>query len=184
MRKHKIVIDPRQEVREVEAKASRFGIVDVAVVPDDDTISELVLAADWSDDPGTGRSVLLADGRELVNPVPVAPPAHIAAYAKENSVNDLVQRAIAQHMALLKGSDELDSEDEAEDFPEDVDWHPTTLFEYVLMDDAPAIPGDVDPGAAQEAAAAVAELEAAAGGGGKKKPPKREAAPPPDPEEE
>lgn len=139
MEKSKIVIDPRYEDLTVRPK--------VEVRPDPENpdfmlaLDHAMSIADWSDDPGTGRAVLLPDGRELLNPTPVAPPAIIAAYSEEMSVNDLVARALARHNALLKGNDEIDTEEDLDDFPEDDDYHPITMYEAVLMrDEAPAIP--------------------------------------------
>ncbi|QXP44301.1 MAG: hypothetical protein [Arizlama microvirus] len=134
-----IIIDPRYEDATVKAKVD---------IPTDAESEEFklgldyaMLNADWTEDPGTGRAVILEDGRELLNPVPVAPPAAIAAYSQELSVNDLVNRAIERHMTLLKGTDEIDTEEDLDDFPEDDDYHPITMYEAVLMrDEAPAIP--------------------------------------------
>lgn len=139
MSKPKIVIDPRSEIREPRAKVDN-----VVEIENDEFMAELddaMFNAGWCEDPGQGKAVLLADGRELVNPTPVAPPAHIAAYSAEASVNDLVQRALARHMALLKPDDEVDTEEDLDDFPEDEDYHPITGYEVVLLrDEAPAIP--------------------------------------------
>ena len=106
-----------------------------APIPDDEQLNQAMIAHEWTDDPGTGRAILLPDGRELLNPTPVAPPAHIAAYSQEMSVNDLVNRALARHAALLRGEDEIDTEEDMNDFPEDEEYHPITGYEVVMLED-------------------------------------------------
>ena len=138
--KHKIVIDPRfEDNREGRPKV-------YSEVVDDNFNEELEQAmvdAEWTDDPGTGRAVILKDGRELLNPIPVAPPASIAAYSREDSVNDLVQRALARHMEMLRGEEDIDSLEDMNDFPEDEDYSPMTQFEaIVLASESPQIPKD------------------------------------------
>lgn len=135
MKKIKLVIDKRVEVRDGEAK-----IYDDATPLDDlNALDESMAAADWSDDPGTGRAVLLADGRELVNPIPVAPPLSVLA-STEPSVNELVERALSRHFEALKAADEIDGPEDYDDFPEDTEWSPVSQYEVLLVDEAPAVP--------------------------------------------
>lgn len=131
-RKHKLKIRDRKEFREWSHKVE-------VEKPDDEALANAMEGAGWSDDPGTGRSVQLEDGREVLNPLPVAPPASIAARASEPSVNDLVERALARHFQQLKEYDQIDSLADHDDFPEDDDWSPISQFE-ILRDEAPAIP--------------------------------------------
>lgn len=159
--KHKIVIDPRRDYRVGRAKvySEIVDIADAEVVAD---LDDAMVEAEWSEDPGTGKAVLLADGRELLNPVPVAPPASIAAYSQEASVNDLVQRALSRHLEMLRGAEDIDSLDEMDDFPEDEEWSPMSMYEaVVLAAEAPAVPegvqvdeGDLDKLEAEAVAAA------------------------------
>lgn len=69
------------------------------LVFDAEEFAQAADAADWSDDPGTGRAILLDDGRELFNPVPLSPPV---GHDEEPSINALVERALAQHFAKLE----------------------------------------------------------------------------------
>lgn len=133
-KKHKINIDRRIEVREGEHR-----IYDDTPLDDLNALDEAMANADWTDDPGTGKAVILADGRELLNPIPVAPPLSITASA-EPSVNELVERALARHFAGLQDTDEVDGPDDYDDFPEDDEWHPMSQYEVVLIDEAPAVP--------------------------------------------
>lgn len=149
-RKHKLEFRPRKEIRDFDHK-----------LPEDYTDEDMAMAmegADWSDDPGTGRSVHTPDGREIVNPLPVAPPASILAAAAEPSVNELVERALKRHFDQLKAEDEIDTLEDHEDFGEDDDFTPFSQFEIVLRDEAPAIPDYVEPEAVAEVVKAEAEL--------------------------
>lgn len=154
MPKIKLRIDPRREFKEFEGKIFDG---EPEVLPDEEALANAMEGADWSDDPGTGRAILLADGRELLNPLPVAPPASIAAAAAEPSVNDLVTRALARHFEQIKADDEIDTLEDHDDFPEDEDWTPFSQFEVVLREEAPAIPSEP---VSDEAVADVAEAEA------------------------
>lgn len=163
MKKHKLIIDPRVDPREDfdgKLRIEQFGggAVDGSfLVPDEEQLAEAMEGADWSNDPGTGRAILLQDGRELLNPVPVAPPISISSNT-EPSVNDLVERALKRHFEQLKADDEIDTLEDADDFGEDEDFVPISQFEIMLREEAPAIPvGDVS----EEAIADVAEAEAA-----------------------
>lgn len=152
--KVKVKIDPRDELVDFSNKMARDEVID------DETIFNAMIGGDWTDDPGTGKTVLLPDGRELLNPVPVAPPLSIAQNS-EPSVNELVERALARHFEQLKGDDEVDSAEDMDDFPEDEEFHPSTVYEVMPME-APAIPK-----------VPVAD----AGGDGAKEPPKPPAPP-------
>lgn len=156
LKARKVVVDNRSEVREFSGKVYRealaLGDVDVdnprAVA--DEAIQNAIEGAGWDDkDPGVGRAVILEDGRELLNPVPMAPPV---SYSQELSVNDLVERA------LIKYHKQLEEDKEANEtladllhFDDDEDLEPASPWEVIDMeDDPPPIPkGDpvvtVDP---------------------------------------
>jgi len=171
MPKVKLTIDPRREVRDGEGR-----IYDDAPLDDLNALDEAMANADWSDDPGTGRAVILADGRELLNPVPVAPPLSIA-NSQEPSVNELVERALARHFAQLQANEVIDDEEDVDDFGEDEDFHPVSQYQvHVLMDEAPAVPAAPPPGSssAEDVAAAEAAARAAVA-------PKKGSKPPPTP---
>lgn len=150
--KVKVRVDPRNDWRDLDGKLTyeQFGggyiDKDIDEVPDVEQFTEAMVGADWTDDPGTGRAILLPDGRELLNPVPVAPPLSIAQSA-EPSVNDLVERAIKRHFEQLKGDDEVDTQEEMDDFPDDVEFNPGSIYE-IMLDEGPSIPKDavVDAG--------------------------------------
>lgn len=163
--KFKLSIDPRHEYRESEGKLYRMEYVEkfddvtgeVGPVPGD-VLNEAMLAAGWSDDPGTGQAILLEDGRELLNPTPIAPPVN---YDREPSINDLVERALKMHFERLKEDDVIDSLEDADDFGDDIDEFPISMYEVqYLRDEAPAppAPGSVPEGDLEEVRRAEAEL--------------------------
>lgn len=172
MPKVKLTIDPRREVRDAEGR-----VYDDTPLDDLNSLDEAMAAAEWTDDPGTGKAVILADGRELLNPIPVAPPLHIL-QSQEPSVNELVERALARHFQQLQANDVIDEEEDVDDFGEDEDFHPVSQYQVqVLLDEAPAVPAAPPPGApsVEEVVQAEAAAKAAI-------PPKKgKAAPPPDP---
>lgn len=119
----KVRIDPR-------------GADRAPVVPKD--ISDKMRSAGWSADPGTGKAVLLEDGRELVNPLPHDPPL---GYVQEPSVIDLINRELAKRKALLEADEVLDETDEdANDF--DMEDEVDLLSGYEIVDMRPTFPGD------------------------------------------
>lgn len=148
-RKHKLELRERKEFRDFSSRIAKGHVEDVHLL-DTEVMAEAMEGADWSDDPGTGKAVILQDGRELLNPLPVAPPSSILAAAAEPSVNDLVDRALARHFEQLKANDEIDSVEEADDFGEDDEFTPFSMFEVVMKDEAPAIPNDVKAEAIEE----------------------------------
>ncbi|WNK13676.1 MAG: hypothetical protein [Microvirus sp.] len=108
---------------------------------DDERFAEALDAADWTDDPGTGRSILLEDGRELLNPVPIDPPV---GHDEEPSINALVERALAKHMAKLEANKEAErtladvlhfEEDGWDEF-----FSPWELQEREMVDEVPPVP--------------------------------------------
>lgn len=156
-RKHKLELRERKEFRDFSSRIAKGHVEDVHLL-DTEVMAEAMEGADWSDDPGTGKAVILQDGRELLNPLPVAPPSSILAAAAEPSVNDLVERALKRHFDQLKANDEIDTLADMDDFGEDEEFTPFSQFEVVLRDEAPAIPADVEPEAVEEVKKAEAEL--------------------------
>lgn len=147
LRKHKIVIDKRVEPRDFEGKlrASQFGggYVDGSdMVPDAEQFAEAADGAGWSDDPGTGRSILLPDGREVPNPMPLAPPVTID--NGELSVNELVDRALRLHFEKIaddaEANETLDDLLKFDDEPDDFPASPYEIVERDMFEEAPVIP--------------------------------------------
>lgn len=98
-------------------------------------------AAGWSNNPGQGKAVLLPDGSELLNPVPIAPPVD---YDHSQSAFDLWQ-ANLQRMANIRdlgGGFLIDENDEeANDFDVDdpEDFFVRSEYEMELVPEVPAI---------------------------------------------
>lgn len=97
-------------------------------------------------DPGVGRAVLLPDGSEVLNPVPMAPPV---GFKEEPSMMEVMQNMIKRHMAGLEDDTELDTPEDALDFDVPDDHDPWGPYEVELMEEFPAVPkveesGDLD----------------------------------------
>jgi len=105
------------------------------VVPSD--LEDLIEFNDWSADPGTGRSILLPDGREVPNPVPHDPPL---GFSQQDTVMEMVQRQVKAHLQLLHDQDVIDSLEDLDDFGEDEDGVPYSPYEIVLKDEFPGVP--------------------------------------------
>jgi hypothetical protein len=98
--------------------------------------------AGWSDDPGTGVAIHLPDGREVVNPVPVAPPV---GYVQEISVMDQIMAKLAAQQRILAEDAIYETEADADDFDVEDEFDPFSMFELQDMQpDAPVLPVNVD----------------------------------------
>lgn len=126
-------------------------------------IPDKMRSAGWSDDPGTGKAVLLDDGRELVNPLPHDPPI---GYVQEPSVIDLINRELARRKALLEAEEIIDeSVEDASDF--EMEDEIDLLSGYEIVDMRPTFPGDTGiPPDKSEIKKAVADATAEAEGKG------------------
>lgn len=112
---------------------------EVIDVPAPDDLYDEMQAAGWSSDPGTGKAILLPDGREVVSPMPVAPPI---GYQSEPSIMDRLSQMLEARLATLGGDDVLDeSDEEANDFdvPDPEDLQPRSVYEIELLPEAPAL---------------------------------------------
>lgn len=138
-KKIKVTIDPRKEdLPEFDGKLRES---DGFALPDDEQFAEAADGAGWSDDPGEGRAILLADGREVGNPLPVAAPV---VFAGEMSVNELVERSLKAHYELIaENAAAQETLEELLTFEEDDDLEPASpweVVERVLPDEVPEIP--------------------------------------------
>lgn len=117
------------------------------VLPDDKELDGLyakMIEAGWTDDPLEGKAVLLADGREVLNPLPVAPPV---GYVRELSIMDRLSDMLEKRMAALLESQALEeTAEEANDFDtDDEEAEIRSIYEVQLQEEFPAIPGGVVP---------------------------------------
>lgn len=78
----------------------------------------------------TGVSTLLLNGSEVPDPLPVAPPV---GYSAGPDLTDLIRQAVAREIGL-RGSDELDTADEAEDFDHPEAFEPFSAYEVDGLD--------------------------------------------------
>lgn len=163
----KVRIDKREEFSQVSD--GRDPLLDLDRIPE---------YGGWDpDDPGLGQAVLLDDGREVLNPVPMEPPV---GFKEEPSMMQMMEAMIKRHLAGLNGEDELDSVEDAIDFdvPDDVD--PTSPYDVEMMDEFPSMPRSEEDVPVAEP---LDEEEAIAPPPKRQKPPKK-AAPVKDDEEE
>lgn len=153
--------------------------VDVVVTPEiskdgevvtlpEEVLYDKMAEAGWSDDPGTGKAILMPLGSEVVSPRPVAPPI---GYVSEPSIMDRLNDLLTARLAQLNDSDVIEeSEADLEDFEtedlEDVRWSYTVKE---LVHEAPALgPGSgpvVEVSKEEAAAAAVAAFKSDGNGG-------------------
>lgn len=133
-------------------------------LPADDVVFDRMKEAGWTDDPLDGKSVMLDDGRELPNPIPIAPPIGFRA---EPSIIDLINQQIANRAILLAGELEVDSPEDMEDFDlDDEPPEPRSVYElmpeeYPDLDKHIARQGGSDPGTASPIPAESGPVEVA-----------------------
>lgn len=136
--KVRVRINPRSPFRELNSKFYRDqfggGHVDGSdMVPDVEQLAEKIDTAGWSDDPGTGVAVILPDGREVLNPVPMAPPI---GYVAQPTLMEMMEQMLRVKLQQLRDDDEVDTAEDAEDFdiPDEL-GEPPTMYEFVSMAD-------------------------------------------------
>lgn len=161
MSKAKIVIDQR-------AGVSKEPVRNMSV---EDIIESA--GADWSlDDPGVGRAVLLPDGREVFNPVPMAPPL---GYVEGPSIFDQLYAKLRAELFREKEGDEIvDTPEDMHEYPEDDEPTFWTDYELVLRDEFPDMPPPLpgSPGSEEPVPSEIPQVEPAPPPPEKKKPPK------------
>lgn len=102
------------------------------------------IAAGWTDDPRDGKSFLLEDGREVPNPLPVAPPV---GYVYEPTIMDRLSQMLDKRLAALLEAQALEeTEAEANDFDIDEDEEIRSIYEISLQDEFPEIPRSISAG--------------------------------------
>lgn len=110
----------------------------------EDVLYQRMAEAGWDlEDPGKGKAVLDEFGREILNPIPVAPPI---GYNPEVSVMDRLHQMLAARLEQLQGGDTLDeSEEEANDFdiPDVEDMR--SIYEIEMVSEVPRIPVNGPP---------------------------------------
>lgn len=131
----KVVVDPREEVDLETGELVARGRVSMS------DVESMVDNSDWTDDPRDGKALLLPDGRELLNPLPIAPPI---GFRKEPDILELVAAQVREHYEMLKGDEEIDSLEDANDFGEDEDFDPSSIYEIVMREEFPAVPAIAD----------------------------------------
>lgn len=113
------------------------------VVPSPEELLALAKAAGWSEDPGTGITVLINDergapGYEVVNPMPFAPPI---GFEPTPPIEQLIRDRVQLEIDRLRDDDEIDDIVDAEDFdvPDELPQL-ETIYEFIAMErEAPAV---------------------------------------------
>lgn len=96
----------------------------------EDEWRQAIKLAGWSDDPGSGKAIIAPDGREIFNPVPVAPPI---GWKPEPDMFQIMKAMVQRELAALKGDEIAETAEEAEDFVVDEDFDPMSIYEVVDM---------------------------------------------------
>jgi len=104
-------------------------------IADYDDVMERMVDAGWSDDPKDGKTILLDDGREVVNPLPIAPPI---GYNPTPSMFDVI-RAQIHRAKMLEDDAVAETPEDADDFDMDDEWEPSSVYEVVMKDDFPEL---------------------------------------------
>lgn len=126
------------------ADRDRVESIEVVVPPGmSEEFFAAATAAGWSDDPGTGKAILIRDpshpnyGGEILNPQPMAPPV---GYVAEDTLEDMVRRHMQKQFNLMQG-DMIIEEDESEvddfDVPDDL---PDLESIYTVREMEPEVP--------------------------------------------
>jgi len=108
-------------------------------IPSEEALVEAMKNAGWTDDPRDGRTIILEDGREVLNPLPCAPPI---GYVESPSIMELIAQQIRAHNLLIAGNDEVDSLEDAEDFDVDDEFDHSSEYEITMKEEFPGIPSD------------------------------------------
>lgn len=114
------------------------------------TLTERMVLSGWTDDPCDGKAFHDNFGREVVNPLPLAPPV---GYRPEPTVMEMIEQQLAYRLQQLAGEDVIETQEDADDFDMDEEWDPTSLYEVrELISESPRLP----PAGAAETVEAVA----------------------------
>lgn len=135
MSKVKVEVDPR--IVEPSDKAERKLLSPEEII---------AFAADWDPkDPGYGKAVLDQYGREIFNPVPMAPPI---GYKEEVTMMERMQRMLRAELERAKEEEDegIDDVEHMNEFPEDVEAPFYTAYELIMRDDFPESPRLPEPG--------------------------------------
>lgn len=150
MEKVKVVITARPDVVSDDGEIvsdRRYSLADV---------EGFLSSSDWSDDPKDGKAVLLPDGREMLNPLPIAPPI---GFRKEPDILEQVAAQVRKHYEMLRGDLEVDTIEDANDFGEDEDFEPSSVYEIVMQEEFPAVPAVVPDVAVPEPVVPAASVQ-------------------------
>lgn len=136
--KHQIDIHPRHG-------SSEKPVRDGTQIDLEDAIRE----AGWTDDPGVGRAVITEDGREVLNPLPIAPPV---GFVEGPSLLEQFEEKMAARFRMLQEDQEIDTPEDFEDFDVDEDQEPDSPYTVVMHDEFPSVPpADPEPAPAEPA---------------------------------
>lgn len=131
----------------------------LGVLPEDGLVMERMKDAGWSEDPGTGKAVMVDDERgnpayEVLNPIPMAPPI---GWVPTPPIEELIRQRVAQEF-MLREDEEIDDINDAEDFDIPDELPPLeTIYEVMGME--PQAPAVKEPTPEERAAAQVAYEE-------------------------
>lgn len=127
-------------------------------VVDEQVLLDGAVKAGWSEDPGTGKAILVPDergapGYEVGSPIPVAPPI---GWVPTPPIEQLISERVAREFQL-RDEEEIDDIVDMEDFDVADELPPLeTIYEFIAME--PQVPA-VKPLSPEERAKAEVEYE-------------------------
>lgn len=133
---------------------------DTGETPSNEELLQAAEEAGWSEDPGTGKAILIADERgapayEVFNPLPMAPPI---GWTPTPPIEELIAQRVQLELGRLKDDEEIDDIIDAEDFDVPDDLPPLeTIYEFIGME--PQAPQMKEPNLEDRAKAEVAYEE-------------------------
>lgn len=112
---------------------------EIGTLPSEAEILCAMAEAGWSSDPGTGQAIILPDGREVLNPVPLAPPVE---YSAEMKFMDAFEQKLFARKKILEDSEVIETEADLNDFdvPDPEDYWVESIYEVEMVPEVPAIP--------------------------------------------
>lgn len=126
------------------AERDKVENIEVVVPPGmSDEFFAAATAAGWSDDPGTGKAILIKDkshpnyGGEILNPQPMAPPV---GYVAEDTLEDMVRRHMQKQFNLMQADMIIEENEEDVDDYDVPDELPDLESIYTVREMEPEVP--------------------------------------------
>lgn len=109
-------------------------------IPSEEEVFAGMKNSGWSDSPKDGAAVLLEDGREVLNPLPLAPPI---GYVQAPTMMQIMEQMLRTKAILA--DEEVDTPEEADDFDIADEFDPRSVYEISMVEDFPQLPPEAPP---------------------------------------